>query len=336
MIHAGQAFDLTARLALAGEANIAPSSHNIQPARFRFGDDGGVTVLEETKRRFRVGDTGADVWKSLGAASEGLAIALSARGFAVNVVWNEPAAGAASPRAIARVTVAGDAAPDKLRSFVPQRATWRGAFAARDPASSKGLDALRGAGDLHLVEARNDIDDIATVFDKANLAALRDTAYRLEARSWMRLSRLNKDWGRDGVNARALGMSQFDAAGADIVLGKRMFRMLDSIGAAGPLIGEAAKVRSAAAIGLFHRPGDEHPFDRGRRFYRLWLEITAAGLVCCPMSVLADTPKVAAALKQQFGIDEGRTLVTAFRIGRRPEKARQARRARLPASKLLV
>ena len=72
MIHAGQTFDLTARLALAGEANIAPSVHNIQPTRFRFGEDGGVTVLEDTKRRIPVGDpSGADSWKSLGAASEG-------------------------------------------------------------------------------------------------------------------------------------------------------------------------------------------------------------------------------------------------------------------------
>ena len=152
----------------------------------------------------------------------------------------------------------------------------------------------------------------------------------------MRLSRLHKDWGRDGLNARAMAMSQFEAAGADIVLGKRMFKALDSIGVAGQLIGEAAKVKSAAAIGLFHRPGDEHDFDTGRRFYRLWLEITAAGLCLCPMSVLADTPATATQLKQQYGIDEGRKLVTVFRIGRRPDHARQPKRARLPASKLLA
>ncbi len=337
MINAAEAFDTAARHALAGEANIAPSVHNIQPTRFRFAEDGAIAVFEDRKRRLPVGDpSGADSWRSLGAASEGLSIALSARGFATNVVWMDVADGGVALRQIARITVAGDAAPDRLRAVVPRRATWRGAFAAKDAAASKGLEVFRETPDLQLVEGRSAVADIARLYDATSLATLRDTAYRLELRSWMRLGRLNGNWCRDGLNAHAMAMSTFEAAGADIVLGERMFPMLDKIGLTGPLIAEGAKVRSAAAIGLFHRPAEEHEFETGRRFYRLWLEITAAGLCLCPMSVLSDTPATATQLKAQHGVDPARKLVNVFRIGMRPAQASQPRRARLPAWDLLV
>ena len=337
MINAAEAFDAAARHALAGEANIAPSVHNIQPARFRFLDDGAIAVLEDVRRRLPVADpSGADSWKSLGAASEGLAIALSARGFATHVVRIDAAETNAATRQVARITVAGDSAPDRLRAFVPQRATWRGAFAAKDAHATKGLETLRATGDLTLVEGRTAIAEVAKLYDATSLVTLRDAAYRLELRSWMRLARLNRNWGRDGLNAHAMALSGFEAAGADIVLGKRMFSAFDKIGLAAPLIAEGAKVRGAAAVGLFHRPAEEHAFEAGRRFYRLWLEITAAGLCLCPMSVLADTPATATQLKAQFGVDPARTLVSVFRIGIRPARAKQPRRARLPAWDLIV
>jgi hypothetical protein len=335
MINAREAFDESARLALVSEANLAPSVHNIQPARFRFEEDGAITVLEDMRRRLTVGDpSGADNWKSVGAAAEGLSMALSARGFGVEVVWLDEAP--SRMRRVARVTIAGDRTPDPLRAAAATRATWRGGFAKKDAAARNGLDALRATADLQIVENAEAIAWIAKLYDRTSLVTLRDEDYRAELRSWMRLSRLNLKWGRDGLNAKALSLSGPAALGAGFVLGKSGFRALDRIGLAGPLLAEGAKVRGAAAVGLFHRPIDEHEFLVGRRFYRLWLEITAAGLCLCPMSVLADAEVAAKALRERFSIGADRKLVTAFRIGRRPERARQPPRARLPARDLLL
>jgi nitroreductase len=335
IVRARDAFDETARLALVAEANLAPSVHNIQPTRFRFDSDGAITVLEDTRRRLTVGDPGgADNWKSIGAATEGLVMALSARGFGADVVWLEETG--APLRRVARVTLSGDANPDRLRAAVPLRATWRGAFARKDAAAQRGLDALRDREDLHLVLDPVAIAAVAKLFDRVSLITLRNDAYRAELRGWMRLSRFNLRYGRDGLNARAMAMGGFEAWGAGIVLGKGMFHRLDRIGLAGPLISESAKVKSAAALGLFHRPAEEHAFVTGRRFYRLWLEIAAAGLAACPMSVLADSEEAAGELRSRFSLGEGRRLITVFRLGRRPERPKQPPRARLPAHELIV
>jgi nitroreductase len=328
-------FDQETRTALVNEANLAPSVHNIQPARFRFESDGAISVFEDTRRRLTVGDpSGADNWKSVGAASEGLVMALSARGVGADVVYLDEQT--APLRRVARITLKGDANPDALRAAAPQRMTWRGAFARKDGAAQRGIDAIRSANDLQLVLDPEAIAWVAKLFDRTSLTTLRDDAYRAELRSWMRLSRFNLRYGRDGLNARALALSGVEAMGAGFVLGKGGFRTLDRIGLAGPLMAEGGKVRSAAALGLFHRAADEHAFVTGRRFYRLWLEIAAAGLCLCPMSVLADDAAAAKAIGDRFSLPPDRKLVTVFRIGRKPERARFAPRARLPARDLIV
>lgn len=332
MINITEAFDIPTRVAIAGEANAAPSVHNIQPARFCFEPHGAIAILEDMSRRLTVADpSGADNWRSLGAASEGLAMALSARGLGAAVVPVTPGEAQKGLRAVARATISGDARPDPLRAAVEKRVTWRGPFAPRSAQSAAAIDKLRDETDLHIIENAATISDLAALYDDTSLKILRDRDYRLELKSWMRLSVMNPNWGRDGLNARAMAMSPVEAFGADYVLGKRLFPMLDKVGLAGTLIAEGAKVRSASALGLFHRPGDEHDFETGRRFYRLWLEITAAGLHLCPMSVLADSPAVAQRLKERFHIEPDRKLVNVFRIGVVPERAKLPKRSRLSA-----
>ena len=133
-----------------------------------------------------------------------------------------------------------------------------------------------------------------------------------------------------------MALSPFEAFGAGVVMGPRAFPLLDGLGVAGPLIAEGAKVKGAAGVVLFHRAAEEDDFDVGRRFYRVWLEMTARGLSACPMSVLADSPTAAMQVKTAYGIDPKRKLVTAFRVGRRPAGKPQPPRVRLPATELLV
>jgi nitroreductase len=320
--------DEKSRLELVAEANLAPSVHNIQPTRFRFLDDDVIEIHEDPSRGLSVGDpTGADNAKSLGAATEGLVIALAARNIATAV--------SRSAGAVACVRLRPAADPDPHRAFVHARATWRGAFDKPTRADLDALEALGSPGDLVAVTDPARIADIAALYDETSLSTLRDSAYRAELVSWMRLSRRHGAYDRDGLNADAMALTPMEAIGAGVVMG-RAFPFLDGLGLARPLVAEGAKVKGAAGVLLFHRDAAEAAFDTGRCFYRVWLEFTARGLSACPMSVLADSPAAATQIKSAFGIGADRKLVTAFRIGRKPAAARQPPRVRLPAHELIV
>jgi len=312
------------RLALVDAANRAPSVHNIQPARFRFLDERTIELVEDPQRRLFVGDPeGKDNQKSLGAALEGLALALSERGFGAEVNG-------------ARVQMISGAGRDSLAPYAATRASYRGIFAPHTNRERAALAQIAAVcPDLHIIEAPEVLAELARLFDDVSMEVLRAPNYRAELLSWMRLSRCHPNYARDGLSAAHMALSPVEAIGAGVVLGPTLFPLLDAIGAARPLIAESGKVRSAAGAALFHRPADEPEMQTGRRFYRVWLEIERAGLALCPMSVLADGPHAAALLLDEAGLT-GRKLVTVFRIGCKPEKFVQPPRARLPAAELIV
>ncbi|MBN8605363.1 MAG: hypothetical protein J0L81_00440 [Caulobacterales bacterium] len=322
-------------IALIGAANRAPSVHNIQPTRFRVDDDRTITLLEDTSRRLFVGDPeGKDNQKSIGAAFEGLMLALAARGLGSDM---EKLNGVGDPRETIRVRIASGGVGDALETFTHTRASYRGAFAKPIDADHAALMKIAEAcPDLRVIEGAAALQYIGRVFDDASMEVLRVPDYRAELLSWMRLSRKHPRYERDGLNAAHMALSAVEAFGAGVVLGPQAFPTLDSMGLAEPLISESGKVRSAAGVALFHRPADEPEFETGRRFYRVWLEIDRAGLALCPMSVLADVPRVAAQLLREHNVGAGRKLVTVFRIGRRPPNWRQPPRARLPVTALIV
>ena len=295
--------------AIIAGAALSPNVHNIQPTLWRRIDDATVAAIQAPGRTLPVGDpTGRDVAASHGAAVEGFILAASRRGLGMSLA--APADGE-----IARLTVTEAATPDPLAPFLTLRRTYRGRFTP-DPAGA-ALDALvHAAPDLTVLRDRADIALVARLNDQASLKTFRNGGFRAELLAWMRLSPRDPRWSVDGLNARAMEMSGLEALGAGIVLKPVVFEVLDRLGLAGALTGEAAVVNSSAAIALFHRPADEPPFETGRRWHRVWLEMTRQGLSAAPMTVLADEEVAASALATRFGHPRSARLVTAFRIGK--------------------
>ena len=295
--------------AIVADAALSPNVHNIQPTVWRRIDDDTVAVMQAPGRTLPVGDpTGRDVAASHGAAVEGFVLAASLRGLEI---------GLAAPEGgeIVRLIVTGEATPDPLAPFLTRRRTYRGKFTP-DRAEA-ALDALaQTARDLTVLRDRADIDHVARLNDQASLKGFRDGGFRAELLAWMRLSPRHPCWSVDGLNARAMEMSGVEALGAGLVLKPGVFELFDRLGLAGALTGEASVVKSSAAVALFHRPVAETPFETGRRWHRVWLEITRQGLTAAPMTVLADDPAAASALATRFGQPPGARLITAFRIGR--------------------
>ena len=319
--------------ALVAEAALAPSVHNVQPARWRLGDD-VIGLWEDRSRRLPAGDPGGrDAAMSLGAAAEGMAIALSAHGLRLDDL------GPAEPDEMGQYVPARSfalregAGPDPLLPFVATRRSHRGKFAPveeRDRTAALGLVAE----DCAMIADPDAIKQVGRLADRTGHGFFRDNAFRAELRSWMRLSRRDPRWAVDGLNAEAMAMTPIEARGAGLVLGP-LFRLLDAIGLAAPLTAEAATIRTAAAILLFHRPTDEPRFESGRAFYRFWLRVTQAGLQGAVMASLADDPETARMLGGMVGLPEGRTLVSTLRVGRAPEGSDYPR-SRIAAPDLIV
>jgi hypothetical protein len=319
--------------AIVATANLAPSVHNTQPTRWRLEAGGEVSVFEAIARRLPVGDPqGRDAAVSHGAAIEGFALICGTKGLAVSAALldGEPEAGL---RPVARLTLASAGALDPLHAFVPTRRTYRGVFAAGGDAGR--LEVLAAADDITLVSAPAGVARVAALNDEASLRTYRDRAFRAELLSWMRLSPNHPRWPVDGLNAEAMEMSAFEAAGAGMVLRPGVFEALDSIGVARMLVGEAAVVRSATAVVLFHRPEGEDPLLIGRRFHRLWLDFASLGFSAAPMAVLADDPATRAIIAREFATPSEHRLITAFRLGPAPER-KLGPKPRLPASALIV
>ena len=327
-------------LDLVRDAARAPSVHNVQPARWRFLDSGEVRLYRDVERALPAADpTGRDVLMSLGATFEGLALALSRH----EVGLSSPVCAASDDgtapdghEEIASARLVAGAMRLELADWVLRRRSFRGRF---DRASADELRTLRqriaDAPDAKLIVGGDGILDVARRYDRASFGFLSKAPYLREFFSWCRFHRSHPDWNRDGLNAESLALSGVERFAASILLRPPVFEGLKRLGLARPVTSEAAQIRSSSAILLFCPRADAHPFDAGRRFYRLWLEVTAAGFSACPLSAVADDRDEAASLERTQGLPPDRRIVNAFRLG--IVRSRLVPESpRIPAEELLV
>ncbi len=321
---------------LLAEVRLAPSVHNIQPTRWRLLGNDALLLLEDVTRRLPAADpSGHDVRLSHGAAIEGLSLALGRRGLKLAEV--EPLIDAAASDGVlpvARITIAAGREPDGLADFVSARTSWRGGFRPLDQAGEAALYMFSAmVGDVQLVRGAEAIDAIARLADEAGFHFLCDDAHRAELLHWMRLSRSDPSYERDGLSAEAMAMPGVVAFGTRFVLGP-LFPLLRRLGLAATLASERGKFANSA-VALFHRPEGEDPLTTGRAFYRAWLMLTAQRLAACPVSVLADWPASNRQLVDRHSVPPGRRLVNVFRLGL-PAGSPPGGKARLPVAELIV
>jgi nitroreductase len=328
-----RAIDVREARELATEAARAPSVHNVQPARWRFLPEGEVLLFRDLARALPAADpSGHDVALSMGAGFEGMALALSKRGIALVEREIGETPGEPGLELVARAALVDGAAADPLADWVPHRRAFRGVFA---PVTGGELASLAGSGDVRVIADRAKIRELAARYDRSSLGFLRQPAYLRELYDWCRFSRRHPRWDRDGLNADCLALSTVESIAASWLLRPRVFAVMRRMGLGGLVISEAAQIRSAAAVVLLLAPRTQAPFAVGRRFYRLWLEITALGLALVPMSALADDPAEAARLAAEHGVPATHRVVNAFRVGK-PGPRGVATSPRLPVGQLLV
>ncbi|HVR95979.1 MAG TPA: hypothetical protein VMW27_05155, partial [Thermoanaerobaculia bacterium] len=298
---------------------------------------GSVHLLRVLSRSLPVADPrGHDVSLSMGSAFEGMAMALSSHELGLS----EPEfpailEGSDQERFAEARLVNGPGKTDPLRSWLPMRRSYRGRFLAATDEDRKILsEAFRTADDVTLITDRRVIASMAVRYDEASYGFVRRPAYERELYAWMRFRKGSRDWNRDGLNADCMALSPPERWAGAILLHPAVYALMTRVGLGRTLVSEAAQIRSATALLLFHLPDACTPFDAGRRFHRRWLELAAAGLHACPLSALADDPGSNAELRALADLPRDRRLVNVLRVGRAPAGA-VAESPRLPAAELL-
>ena len=325
---------------IVSEANLAPSTHNTQPTRWSFKDDGSILISADCARFLPAGDpTNRDAGLSCGAALEGTIMALAEVGIhtsSVDNLWEKNDCHAIKGhRLAAQINIKGEATALPLNNEISKRFTWRSKFLSCENTMTQGLEKWASEkSDITLATTTTDIDFLSQKNDMSSLHFMRDTAFRTELVDWMRLSKSHHSYAEDGLNLEALQMGTLEGLGAKLVLGTSLFGALDKLGVAKALIGEKAQTKSSSAIALFHRPNDESPINTGRAFYRFWLEMTKLSFSAWPMAVVADNKESAAECMERFSIPKDHHLVNVLRVGKAGLK--RPNTARLNAGRLIV
>lgn len=332
-------------LELVNEARHAPSVHNIQPARWALESANTLVLHADSGRRLPIADpTGHDVRVSLGAAYEGMVIALARRGFSAApprllahaAAESEVEREGARTVPVAALALERAAALEPLADAVLRRAAYRGSFAATATPALDRLEHRVASEGMSMVRDRSRIRELAKLADRAGEELMLEPGYWRETWQWLRLSPSDPGWNRDGLNADALALNGVERLLGRWLMAPAGFEAMRRLGLARSLISERAKIESAGALLIFSAPITEDPFETGRTFYRRWLEVTASGLALCPMSVLADSRRANQQIRGMFSLPADRRLVNVFRVGSAPAGFPAALTPRLPAEELLV
>lgn len=293
-------------------ANLAPSLHNAQPARWRLRGSVIEVAVDIGVALPAADPDGRGIGLSSGAAVEATVLALGAMGIGAEVEdlwplndrhwWR-------GHRMVARVKMTDAAASDGLAVRLEERFTWRGPFADESP------NVLGWArDDTAMVMDAPTRGWLATLNDEASLGILRGAAFRQELLGWMRLDVAHPRYGVDGLSREALRLSPNVVRKLRLGFGP-MWPVLNALGRTKALTAEAEVTLTAPILACFHRDAHESAVISGRAYMRMLLEAAELGLMAWPMAALTDAPDVAAQIVEKLAIGPERRLVQVVRLG---------------------
>ncbi len=298
----------------------APSAHNTQPATL-FIDGAALVVGWDPDRELTVADpTRRDLWLSVGAFVESIAIAAADAGLGVAVEWDVDTRAhrvarlvEAEPRRVAGGFTAGDLRARRTARG-PYAEPFVGAVALAEVAAGAGA-----AGDVRVdVLGAHLVDELLPSADRWVHGSPAQVA---ELRRWLRLDRSEPRYRVDGLTDEALALTPLQARVLGAALSPKVWPGLRRVG--GPrLLALSSRNAGRGTVVALHVPAPdagvpERVAERGRALLRTWLAAQRHGLHVHPLSQLIDSPRTAPRLDDGVSApDDERRVLSVFRIGR--------------------
>jgi len=286
----------------------APSAHNTQPWVLEYSPD-RIDLSVDPARRLPAGDpTGRDLELGLGAlvetvltaaASEGIGLAFDGDAFVSGAVYET------------RFTAA-----DLMRRQT-SRLPYDESLTEQQLASARA--ELRGEQRLHALPA----PELVELFVVADRHVYETPPVVAELRRWLRLSRRDPGYDRDGLTYESLGLSSLEAQVLGFVLRPAPLRATRALRLHHAFASSSASVLRSGTALVLESPGDVR--DAGRTLLRIWLALAAHGCYTHPLSQVIDFEPTERALALRLAVEPPRRLLSVFRAGRSAPPPRSAR-----------
>jgi hypothetical protein len=326
------------RAHLLDAASRAPSAHNTQPWAIGWDGEAMSVFIREDRMLPAVDRSGADLLHAIGALLENVLLTLEQ-------LDQEPSYTVADgvkpdqPVVSIRWKPSAGSRPDPtLYRMIPVRQTSRLAYDAR-PIAPQDLEALQSGISrpctLKILTGADEIAGIRGLVAKATAVQFRDPAVTEELYGWMRFTRLDRRWFRDGLNADCLGFRWWEARVLRGLLAPKVLRLFGRWGLIRLLTAPVdSHAPPAPAIGLLTVEGDgvARRIEAGRCLQRIWLTAAFRGLSTHPISAAVDVDETRPRVLERFSVPAGHHHVNLFRLGFSKGPARSPR---LPVDELI-
>ena len=302
----------------------APSAHNAQPWLLDYGQE-RVELRFDPARALPVGDpTRRDLYLSLGAFVEAVLISSAGARVAVEFV-----AALDDERSSVGFFVAAEApyatpfAPEDLTRRQTSRLAYTpGTIEAGDLRSAR--EQLSGEAELHELAASELVD----LYVSADRHLYDSPAVVAELRSWLRLSRRDPRYAKDGLSFECLALGAAEARALGLLLRPGVYPVVRLL--------RLHRAFTAATKSLLEKEGSvlvlsgpvRSPADRlahGRSLLRAWLALARGGLYTHPLSQILDCPATERELEGACRSRPREACSSVFRVGRSDPPSRSAR-----------
>jgi nitroreductase len=324
---------------LLDAAGRAPSAHNTQPWLLRPLDVALEVRIQRDRMLPAVDPSGADLLHALGALLENVLLTLAARGLDGSYEVQEGAAPESVVLTIRWRPAEQPAFDPTLYRMIPIRRTSRLPYEPEAiPASTLAeLESQATAPcRLRVLTDPSHVDEIRRLATDATVEQMADAPVAAELYRWLRFSRRDPRWYRDGLNASCMAWKRWEALLGRVLLAPLPLRLLSRAGLLRRLAGQVdQQAPRAPAVALLVLRGEGHArrIEAGRCLQRIWLTAAARGLVTHPISAAVDVSTTRPRVYERFGLGPDDRHVNLFRLGR---SAPPSRSPRLPADELLA
>lgn len=316
----------------------APSAHNTQPWLLRWQESELQVRVAEQRMLHAADPEGFDTLHAVGAMLENLMLTLCQLGFEGEYViadnWDF-----SKPIVVLRWRPREGCKWDsRLYRMIPIRQTSRMKY-FNEPIPTAVLEDIKAAAlspaKLYVLTDTAAKDGIRSLAAAAGVDALQNDSYTSELYRWMRFSRRDPGWYRDGLNAECMGWNRIETGLVRQLLKPAIVCFLAKLSWTKWLYADPdQQAPFAPALCLLTTQDSSFAgrVEGGRNLQRVWLTAAAHGLVTHPLSAAVDDPKSRRRVLQLFGVPVGATHVNLFRLGKSPKAARSAR---VPSDELL-